>query len=212
MSWLSKFLHPEEGYKKAQEQQEKYYNEAQGQLNPYNQNGQQAFQPTFNAMQSLLNPAQLQADWIKSYEESPQAKQAQGLAQEHGLNSASALGLMGSTPALQALQGGASQISLNDRQNYLNDLMQKYLAGAGIGQNFYNTGAGAAGQQSQNAMNMGTNSGQNAYGQQNAQGNLFGNIVGTGLGVGAGALGGPLGGALANRFIGSYQPWSTGGH
>ena len=39
MSWLSSFLHPEKGYKAAQEQLDKYYQQAQGNLQPYNQNG-----------------------------------------------------------------------------------------------------------------------------------------------------------------------------
>lgn len=201
MGMFSSFFHPERGYEKGQEQLDKYYAQGQGYLNPYNQFGQSAYGDISTAMRNLMDPTALNAKWIQSYTESPQAKQAEALAQEHGLSAASGLGLMGSGTALDALQSGTSQIALNDRQNYLNDMMQKYMAGVGIGQNIFGTGANAAGQMGQNAMNMGQNSAQMAYGKENAQGNLFGNL----LGLGGSLLGGYFGGG------GRPSPWSTGG-
>jgi hypothetical protein len=196
MSWLSKVLHPERGYEKAQEQLDKYYSQGQSYVQPYNQYGQNAYTDINAAMKALLNPEELQNKWIQGYSESPQAKQAEGLAQEHGLNAASGLGLMGSGTALDAIQSGTSQISLNDRQNYLDNLMQKYLSGVGIGQNIFGTGATAAGQQSQNAMNMGQNAAEMAYGKENAQGEMIRKLMGQAVGLG--------GSAAANV-------WSTGG-
>jgi hypothetical protein len=195
MSWLDpihSFLHPEEGYEKGQEQLDKYYNQGQGYLNPYNQFGISAQGTLSDAMKRLLDPASLQGDWIKGYSQSPSAKNAEAMAQEHGLNAASGLGLMGSNTALNAIQGGTTQIGLDDRQNYLNDLMQKYLAGAGIAGNIFNTGANAANTMSGNAMNMGQNSAQMAFGKQNAPGDLFGKLVGTGASIltGGGSGGG----------------------
>lgn len=220
MSWLSSFLHPERGYEKGQEQLDKYwnqsqgyYNQGQGYLQPYNDYGTKAYGDINTAMQKLLNPEALQSEWIKNYEESPAAKQAEALAQEHGLNAASSLGLMGSSPALQAIQAGTSDIAMNDRQNYLDNLMQKYLAGVGIGQDIFGKGAGAAGQQSQNAMGMGNNAmtmGQNsaqmAYGKENAPGNLFQNLLNTGLNLGTSWLTGGMGKGNYGRGA-----WSTGG-
>ncbi len=220
MSWLSKFLHPEKGYEKGQEQLDKYYgetknlyNEGQGFLQPYNQFGQNAYGDVNQAMKNLLNPEELQNKWAQGYQESPQAKQAEAMAQEHGLNAASGLGLMGSGTALDAIQSGTTQIGLNDRQNYLDNLMQKYLAGAGIGQDIFGKGANAAGQMGQNAMNMGNNamnmganSAQMAYGKENAQGNLFGNLLNTGLNLGANYLTGGMGKGNYGRGV-----WSTGG-
>jgi hypothetical protein len=149
----------------------------------------------------------LQDKWASGYKESEAAKNAQMMAQEHGLGAASSMGLMGSSPALQAIQAGTSQIGAEDRKSYLDDLMQKYLAGAGLAQNIYGTGANAANSMSgnamnmgQNAMNMGQNSAQMAYGQQNAGGNMFGNLLGAGIGLAGSALGGPIGGALAKRW------------
>jgi hypothetical protein len=214
MSWLSSFLHPGKGYEKGQEQLGQYYNqaqgygkEAQGYLNPYNQNGQEAYGGLSEAMKALLDPQALQDKWSKGYQESEGAKQAEGMATEHGLDAASSMGLMGSSPALQAIQGGTTKIGLDESNNYMDNLMQKYLAGIGVGQGIYGTGANAASGMSNNAMNMGNNAmkmGENsanmAYGKQNAGGNMFANLLGMVGGAAGSALGGPIGGALAKRW------------
>ncbi len=214
MSWLSSFLHPDKGYKAGQNELDKYfnqskdyYNQANQSLQPYNQQGQDQYANLNEYIKNLMNPEELQNKWAAGYSESPAALQAEKMAQEHGLNAASSMGLMGSNTALNATQAGTTQIGLDDRQNYLDNLMQKYLAGAGLSQGIYGTGAGAAGQQSQNAMgmgqnamNMGQNSAQMAFGQKNAPGSLFGNILGAGVGLAGSALGGPMGGALAKRW------------
>ncbi len=200
MSWLSSFLHPGRGYEKGQEQLDKYYQQAQGNLNPYNQNGLGQAGNLNDYIKSLMDPAALQSKWAEGYQTSPAALQAEKMAQEHGLNAASSMGLMGSNSALNAVQSGTSQIGMEDRQNYLNDLMQKYMAGAGLSQNIYGTGANAANSMSNNAMNMGQNSAQMAYGQQNAGGNMLGGLLGAGVGLAGSALGGPIGGALAKRW------------
>jgi len=210
MSWLSNFLHPDRGYKKAQEQLDKYYAQSQGYLEPYNQYGQNAYGSINSAMNSLLNPEELQNKWIEGYAESPAAKQAEALAQEHGLDAASGLGLMGSNTALDAIQSGATQIGLNDRQNYLDNLMQKYLAGVGIGQDIFGKGANSANQMSNNAMNMAQNAAQMAYGRQNAGGDLFSKLLGGGIGLLGSALGGPIGGAIGGA-IGQNMGWSPTG-
>lgn len=187
---VDSFLNPGKGYKKGQKQLDKYYNQGQGYLQPYNQFGQNAYGDYSTAMKRLLDPAALQDEWIKNYTQSESSKNAQRMAQEHGLDAASGLGLMGSNTALNAIQGGTTQIGLDDRQNYLDNLMQKYLAGAGIAGNIFNTGAGAAGAMSNNAMNMGNNSAQMAFGQQNAPGDLFGKLLGTAASIYTGGAGG----------------------
>jgi len=225
---IDSFLNPDKGYKKGQAQLDKYYNQArdlynqgQGYLQPYNQFGQSAYSNYSDAMKRLLDPAELQADWVKGYSESPSAKNAEAMAQEHGLDAASGLGLMGSNSALNAIQGGTTQIGLDDRQNYLNDLMQKYLAGTGIAGNIFNTGAGAASTMSGNAMNfgrntmdMGNNSAQMAFGQQNAPGNLFGNLLGAGIGAGANYMTGGMPGLakyMSGGGGGGSGRWNFGG-
>lgn len=208
MSWLSSFINPGRGYDAAQEQQDKYYKEAQGNLNPYNQQGQEQYGNLNDYINNLMHPEKLQGEWAKNYSESPAAIQAEKMAQEHGLNAASAMGLGGSNTALNALQAGTSQIGLNDRQNYLNDLMEKYKMGAGLSQGIYGTGANAAGQMGTNAMNQGQNSAENAYNKTNAGGNMFGGLIGTAGGIVGSALGGPLGGAIGGALA---NRWNLGG-
>lgn len=214
MSWLSSFLHPERGYKAGQGELDKYFNQskdyfnqAQGALQPYNQQGLDQYGTLSDYIKNLMDPQALQDKWASGYKESEAAKNAEAMAKEHGLDAASSMGLMGSNTALNAVQAGTSAIGAEDRQNYLNDLMQKYLAGAGLSQGIYGTGANAASGMSSNAMNMGTNAmnmGQNsaqmAFGQKNAPGSLFGNILGAGVGLAGSMLGGPMGGALAKRW------------
>jgi len=202
MGWLDSFFHPEKAYEKGQEQLNQYFDKSQGFLQPYNQFGQDTYGDLSGAMKRLLNPADLEAEWTKGYTESPSAIQAEKMAQDRGLNAASSLGLNGSNTALQALQGGTSRIALDDRQNFLNNLMQKYLAGTGIAQNVFNTGANTAGVMSNNAANMGNNSAQMAYGEQAAPGSLFGKLLGMGVGVGTGAIG---------RGGSGMPSWSLGG-
>jgi hypothetical protein len=178
MSWLSSFLHPERGYDAAQAQLDKYFNNAQGHLQPYNQNGQDAYTGYKGAMDKLLNPTGLQDEWSKNYKESDIAKQDEAMATQHGLNAAQQMGLGGSSPALQAIQSGTAGIVAKDRQQYLDDLMKKYMTGIGIGSDIYGQGANAAGKQSENEMNMGTNSAGLQFGKTNSSGDMFGKIGG----------------------------------
>ncbi len=222
MSWLSSFLHPEKGYQAAQNQLNNYfgqaqnlYNQGQGYIQPYNQQGQDQAGNLNSYIQSLMDPQALQDKWSSGYKESDYAKNLEDMAQQHGLNAASSMGLMGSTPALQAIQAGTSQIGAADRQQYLNDLMEKYKQGAGLSQNMYGVGANAANQMGQNAMNMGQNTmnmGQNsanmAFGQQNAPGNMLSNVL-----QGLVSFATPIGQAWGMNKLGVNQPWSlTGGH
>src|ERR1017187_6227036 len=106
MSWLSSFMHPAQPYKDAQKQLDKYYDQSQGFNQPYNQNGLDQGKNIQDMIQKLMNPQGLYDEWSKGYEKSEGAKQAEGMANESGLNAASSMGLMGSSPALQAIQGG----------------------------------------------------------------------------------------------------------
>jgi len=207
MSWFSQWAHPADAYKKAQEEMQKHYDEAQAKLDPYNQNGVTAGKNLTEEAGKLTNPAALQDEWSKNYQESDIAKQNEAMANQRGLDSASSQGLFGSSPAIQAIQSGTAGIVAGDRQKYLDDLMQKYLAGVGINQGLNTTGAGAATTQSNNATKFGEDSATNTFNQNNAQGNLFGDIAGNALPVIAGGIfGGPAGAASA-----AAGKWSTKG-
>lgn len=189
MDWFTSFFHPEKAYQAGQDTMSQFYNQAQGYQAPYNQYGQNAYQGLSDAMQALLNPEALHDKWVGNYEQSETSKRAQDLATQSGLNAASSLGLMGSSPALSAIQEGTTQIGLADRDNYLNSLLQKYLAGTGIATNVFNTGAQSASQMANNAMKMGEDMAQMKYGEQAAGGNMLANLLGLGLGFGSGAYG-----------------------
>ena len=214
---FSSFMNPGKAYKRAGQQMDKYYQQGQEALNPYMQQGQAAYEPMQNAMQSLLDPTALQGQWIDSYEQSPWAQDLMSRSMSEGQNAASAMGLLGSSPALQALQAGSAQIGNADRQAYLDDIMKKYMSGAQVAQGIYGQGANAASQFGQNAMNQGQQMGQMAYGQQAAPGQMFGNLLNTAIsaavpmygmsqmakGGGGWNTGGGMGG-------GSYNPMGGG--
>lgn len=210
MGMLSSFLHPEKGYKKAQQTSDKYFQQAlQFQL-PTFQQGQNAYSKLEEFINNLSNPEQLQSRFISGYEESPAAKMEEEMAKQRGLNAAASMGLSGSTPALNALQTGTSNIVNADRQKYIDDLLQKYLAAAGIAGSVYNTGANAGSNLFSGIQNQGNNQAQLEFNKANAPGDLFGQILGTGAGLVGSALGGPIGGAAAKGLT-QKMGWSTTG-
>ena len=201
---LTAFLNPGKGYEKGQGQLDKYYGQSQGYLEPYMNRGNEAGGDLSSAYKALLNPAELQNEWAQGYQTSPYAQDLMGMANQQGLNSASSQGLLGSTPGLQAIQAGTSQIANADRQKYMDDLFQKYIQGAQLAQGIYGTGAQAGSQMGQNAMNMGQNSAQMAYGKQNAPGEMFSNLFGTAMGFGGNYM-------KAQGMNNMANAWKTGG-
>jgi len=179
MAVISDFLNPAKPYQQAGNALTQYFNQGQQYQMPFYQN--------------LSNPINLQNEWMQSYQQSPHSQFMQEQAMNSGLNAASSMGLLGSTPALQSIMNQSSRIAAADRDNYLNQLMQKYQLGAGMSTNLANA-----------AYNQGNNMAQMTYGQHAAGPQLLMNLLGMGLGAGATALGGPIGGALANKYIGPY--------
>lgn len=208
MGMFDSFFHPEKGYKNAQNDLNNYYGQSQGYLQPYNQNGQNAFGALTGAQDALLNPEGLHDRFSNAYTESDAAKNAERMATEHGQNAAATMGLGGSSAALQAIHAGTNDIAAQDKQKYMDDMMQKYIQGAGIAQGIYGQGANAATNMSNNANNMGQNSANMTYGQTNSPGSTFGGLVGLGGTILGSALGGPIGGAIGG---GLSSLWNTGG-
>lgn len=195
---LTSFVNPGHGYKAAQNQLQDFYGQQQGYMNPFITQGMQGAQPMQNAMERMLNPTDLYNEWSQGYETSPAAQQTMQRAQESGLNAAGAMGLSGSTPALRAIQQGAGNIMQQDRQNYMQDLMNKYLTGANMAQNLYGMGQQAGTNMAGYAGQMAPNMAQMEQARQAAPGEMFGNFLGAGgqiLGgmVGGGAMGGSEG-------------------
>ncbi len=206
MSWFSSWLHPDRGYKAAQDELNKYYNQAQGYQQPYNQNGITQGTNQQKYIDELMDPQALQDKWSKGYNESEAAKGMENIATQHGVNAASSMGLGGSNTALSAIQAGTSGIVAQDRQKYLDDLMEKYKTGAGLSENMYNQGANTAGQMGQNAMTQGQNSAGLKFGETNAQGDMFGKLAG---GAGKLLMDYLTGGMGSGGF--GRGAWSTGG-
>lgn len=169
MGWLDPFnvFDPGKAWRAGGKEIKKGYNEAQGYLNPYNQAGRGQIDKLTGAQDRLMNGS-LQNEWANNYQTSPWAKQLQDQANASGLESAGSQGLLGSSSAINAAQQGSSNIMNADRQNYMQDMMQKYMAGLGIGTNMFNTGAGAAGTMSGNAMDYGKQMGSMQFGKTNA--------------------------------------------
>src|ERR1700723_2433224 len=165
MSWISSIpivggpldsmLHPERGYKDAAEQMQKFWQQAQGFEKPYMEAGTNQLPQLQGAEKSLMDPSGLLAKWMGSYNMSPYAEKSMSNAKSAGLDAASSMGLMGSSSALQNIQNSSSDIMNADRQQYLADLMQKYMTGIGVGQDIYKTGATSAGNLAKGALGVG---------------------------------------------------------
>lgn len=206
---INSFFHPERAYKKSRKEYEKYYNQGQGQLNPYNQLGQNQGNVLTNAQNELLNPQTLLNKWLADYQESPYAKQSFENAKAGGLDAASAQGLLGSNAATQNIENSAGEIMQKDRNQYLEDLMNKYLTGIGIGKDIYGTGANAASQQARNAIEAGQNEAGFKYGEYQAPGNLLERLISQGIQLYTGGMGGG-GGFNGGGFRGA--PGQYGGN
>lgn len=172
MGWLgdtfSGIFDPGKAYRSAGKEIKKGYEQGQGYLDPYNQAGMGQINKLTGAQDRLMDPAALQNEWAKGYQMSPYAQQLQDQAKAGGMDAASSQGLLGSSSAINAIQQGSSNIMNADRQQYMNDLMQKYMTGIGVGQDIFHQGGSAANQMSQNANAYGQNMAGVKFGEGNA--------------------------------------------
>lgn len=174
---IHSFWNPQEGYEDAADEYEKYYNQGQGYQEPFRQNGVDQTGRLNNAENKLLDPSALLSEWMDKYKTSPFAQRSMQNAQASGLDAASSQGLLGSSAATQNIQQSSSDIMNKDRSEYLQDLMKKYMAGIGVGQNMYNVGATTAQNMGNNAMTQGDRMGQAKYGATSAPGNMARDLV-----------------------------------
>lgn len=182
---FSSFFHPEDAYKKAEEAARQGYEKAQGYQQPFFQGGVDQYGRLNEATGQLLDPATLQNQWSQGYETSPYAQQLLKQNQASGLDAASAMGLNGSSAALGNIQQGAGNIVAQDRQQFMDDLMKKYMTGIGLGSSLYGTGASAGANLGGQAMSQGENMAGLQYGRYSAPGELFGKLLGGGLSAAA---------------------------
>jgi hypothetical protein len=187
---IDSMFHPEKGYEDAEDEMRKYFEEAQRAQRPYADAGMNQLPILTGAQGRLLDPSSLLAEWMGKYNTSPYAKKSMENAKESGMGAASSMGLLGSNAAVNNIQQSSSDIMNADRQQFLNDLMQKYMTGINIGQNIYGTGAEAAAGMGRNAMSMGGNMAEMAYGKRNAPGDFLKSLLGMGAKAGAAYYGG----------------------
>lgn len=174
---LFDFLDPGSAYDDASAQYQKYYGQGENYLKPYWQAGMNAEKPLFGAGSDLMDPTKLTEQWSNAYQESPLAREAQERAKTQGMDIANSMGLGSSTPALGAITSSAGNIGEEDKQNFMNDMMKKYLSGTNIMQNIFGQGANAAGGLASLMENEGNAMGQSAYGAQQSRNNMFHNIM-----------------------------------
>lgn len=155
-------LRPGKPYRDAAKQDQDYFNQimqqeqaAQAQEQPFIDVGKSVAPDLTGAMQQLLNPEQLTAKWASEYQTSPYAQNILNQTQARGADIASQQGLTGSSAALQNIQNESGKIITSDEEGFLNNLMQKYMAGVGLGENLYNRGATSAATLGQQALTMG---------------------------------------------------------
>lgn len=208
MSWLSNLMHPGRGYESAQDELDKYWQQAQQFQQPFINNAHGVYGGLDEAFRNLLDPSKLQDMWSKNYKESDYAKNLEHELMDRGQNAAQSMGLGGSSSALQAIQGGTQKVMGDERQQYLDDLMKKYMSGLGLGENIYGTGANAAGNLSNQASRMGEDSAQMAFNRENAGGDMLSRLL-----QGAISFGTPMGQAWGMNKLGlnNNTPWSTTG-
>lgn len=170
-------------YDKAMQQYQQYGNQAQNTQQPYLNAGQSAIPNYQNWLQSQSNPSEFINNLMGQYQESPYAKYLQQQSMRAGQNAASASGLMGSTPFMQQMQENARNISSQDMNQWLQNVLginTQY----GQGQQNLMTGGQAAANSLTGLYNqMGQNMGEAAYGKEGGNQQDFWNTLGGSLGM-----------------------------
>lgn len=175
-------------YEDAMKQYQQWSNKAQGAQNPFLQAGQGAIGNFQNWLSGMQDPSQFINKLMGQYQESPWAKYQQQQSVRSGQNAASASGLLGSTPFAQQLQQNASNISSQDMNQWLQNVLginTQYGAG---NQSLINTGAGSANALTGLYNQMGQDMSGLAYGRGAAQNNDFISQLLGGLQLGAGLM------------------------
>lgn len=138
--------------------------------------GLEGYKPYEDWLNTQKDPSGFINHLMSQYQESPYAKYQQQQSIRAGQNAGSAAGLTGSTPLAQQLQQNASNISSQDMNTWLQNVL-------GINTQYGQGQFGLGGQKS----NIFSRLGEGAYGARTQQNQDFFNILG-----GAGQLGASL--------------------
>lgn len=165
-------------YKQAANAYQQWGQKAAGAEQPFWQAGASAIPNFQNWLGSMSNPSQFINQLMGQYQQSPWAKYSTQQGMRAGENAASASGLMGSTPFAQQMQQNAQNISSQDMQNWLGNVLgvnTQYGQGEGM---LMGQGANAANALANVYGNMGNYMGDAAYGQSAGGQNDMWNKVG----------------------------------
>lgn len=134
---------PSQAYQAAQDQANKYYGMATNTQQPFYNAGTGAIPQYQQYLQQMSNPTGFINNIMSQYQESPWAKFQQQEAQRANNNMASAAGLIGSTPWQRAGEDYARNISSQDQNQFLQNVLGVNTSyGSGLN-NLLNYGANA---------------------------------------------------------------------
>jgi hypothetical protein len=160
------------------DQLSKYLQEAKGVQNPFYNAGTGAIPKFQSWLDRMQNPDEFINNLMSKYNESPAAKYRKQQAMRAGINFGSANGLSGSTPLLQQMQQNAANISSEDMNSWLQNVLginTQY----GQGYNsLIGTGANSANALTSLLADYGKSFGEAAYGKEAGGQQDTGNIIG----------------------------------
>lgn len=172
-------------YDKADEQIDKRYNQGAEYQNPFYKGGTNALGDFQSYLGKMSNPTEFINNLMSQYQRSPAASfnEKQGM---RGLtNYASANGLIGSTPFMQAAQQNAHDISSNDMESWLSHILGiNTQYGQGLGSLMQN-GQGAANQLSSLYSDWGKQGAADASNSSKQGGFDWGNLISGAVGLAA---------------------------
>lgn len=160
---------------------EKYANQGASYQNPFYNAGTKAVGDYQDWASSQKDPSGFINSLMSKYQQSPWAKFQMQQGQNAANNAASASGMMGSTPYMQASQDYAQNISSQDMSSWLDHVLGVNTQYGQAENNLMTGGQNSANILSQLKQLLGQNMGEAAYGQQ--AGNNFdtSNMVSGGL-------------------------------
>lgn len=167
-------------YEDASKYLEQYLPQAQQYQKPFYEAGTAAIPEYQKWLQGMRNPSGFINNLMGQYQESPYAQNLQRQARQGGINAASASGLTGSTPFAQQMAQTAGNISSQDMNQWLQNVLginTQYGAGQagmmGMGQNSANALTNLMNEYMKNQAQLQYGQGQADQGQM---GSLFGGL------------------------------------
>lgn len=174
-----------EPYEAASGELKNYLNKAAGYQNPFFNAGAGAIPDYQKWLQGMSNPSGFINGLMGQYQESPWAKYQQQQSMRAGTNAASASGLTGSTPFAQQLQQNAQNISSQDMNQWLQNVLGiNTQYGQGVG-NLMTGGQNAANAMTNLFGDYGKSIAEQKYNQKTAENNDWWNMIGGGLSLAA---------------------------